>query len=200
MKTSPTPPSGKRERLLQAAAQLFHRQGFEHTSLADIAAKADVPLGNVYYYFRTREELLKAVTDDRRATMQKRREDWEAILSPRDRLLAYVDSFAANEKEYTEHGCPAGSLCLEANKIGGEVAEQAAAVLADSLAWIQKQFGGMGFDKRLARDHALHLVGRRQGSVLLANTFKDPAITRREAARLKEWLADMPVETKGKAS
>jgi len=190
----------KRERLLQAAALLFHRQGFEHTSLADIAAKADVPLGNVYYYYRTREDLLQAVTEDRRATMDRKRARWEDLPSPRDRLLAYVDSFAANEKEFTAHGCPAGSLCLEANKIGGEVAEHAAAVLEDSLAWLEKQFSAMGFGKRVAHENAAHLLSARQGSVLLANTFKDPAFTRQEVTRLKQWLADMPAETKGKAS
>jgi hypothetical protein len=46
--------------LVEAASRLFYQQGFEHTSLADIAAAAEVPLGNVYYYFKAREELLRA--------------------------------------------------------------------------------------------------------------------------------------------
>ena len=41
----------KRERLMAAACRLFYEQGVERTTLADIAAAADVPLGNVYYYF-----------------------------------------------------------------------------------------------------------------------------------------------------
>jgi TetR/AcrR family transcriptional repressor of nem operon len=41
---------GKRERLVAAACQLFHQQGVEMTTLADIAQAADVPVGNIYYY------------------------------------------------------------------------------------------------------------------------------------------------------
>lgn len=194
----------KRVRLLRAAAGLFHRQGYELTSLADIAAEADVPLGNVYYYYRTREELLKAVTEDRRETMNQKRAEWETLSSPRVRLLTYVDSFAVHEAEFAAHGCPAGSLCLEANKIGGEVAAHAAAVLEDSLAWLEKQFKAMGFGKRRARENAAHVLAARQGSVLLANTFKEPAFMRQEVERLKQWLADLdverPAQKKGNAS
>ena len=47
-------PLGKRERLIAAAAQRIYEQGVEKTTLADIAAAAGVPLGNVYYYFKTK--------------------------------------------------------------------------------------------------------------------------------------------------
>jgi len=37
----------KRVRLIEAAKVLIHQQGFNLTTLADIAQEADVPLGNV---------------------------------------------------------------------------------------------------------------------------------------------------------
>jgi AcrR family transcriptional regulator len=40
-------PRSKRERLIAAAAQMMYQQGVEKTTLADIAAAAEVPLGNV---------------------------------------------------------------------------------------------------------------------------------------------------------
>jgi TetR/AcrR family transcriptional repressor of nem operon len=48
---------GKRERLLGAAADLLYRQGVEKTTLADIAQAADVALGNIYYYFKTKDAM-----------------------------------------------------------------------------------------------------------------------------------------------
>jgi AcrR family transcriptional regulator len=54
---------GKRERLIASAADLLHRQGVERTTLAEIAKAADVPPGNVYYYFKTRDELVHAVIE-----------------------------------------------------------------------------------------------------------------------------------------
>ena len=53
--------SGKRERLVASAAALFHHQGVQRTTLAEVATDADVPLGNVYYYFKTKDDLVAAV-------------------------------------------------------------------------------------------------------------------------------------------
>ena len=49
--------NSKRDRLVQAALTVTYQQGFQATTLADIAQFAEVPLGNVYYYFRTKEAL-----------------------------------------------------------------------------------------------------------------------------------------------
>src|SRR5215469_1861905 len=54
---------GKRDRLIEAAAETFYAQGVEKTTLADIAAAAGIPLGNVYYYFKTKDDLLQAVVE-----------------------------------------------------------------------------------------------------------------------------------------
>jgi len=51
----------KRDRLIEAAKAKFYQQGVACTTLADIAQQAQVPLGNVYYHFRTKEALVEAV-------------------------------------------------------------------------------------------------------------------------------------------
>ncbi len=182
----------KRTSLVRAADTLFHHTGFEHTSIADIAAAAKVPVGNVYYYFKTRTDLVKAVTEHRLAGVEARRAEWDSLASPRDRLLAYVDSFEKHTEDMTAHGCPVGSLCLEANKQGGDAAKEASAVFRSSLEWMRIQFRAMGFPDKVARAHAARLLGARQGSVLLSNTFKDPTYIRLEIARLKGWLGKLP--------
>jgi TetR/AcrR family transcriptional repressor of nem operon len=184
--------TGKRESLIRAADSLFHRNGFERSSIADVAAAAAVPLGNVYYYFKTRDELVKSVSDRRLASVRARRSEWDALASPRDRLIAYVKSWENLTDELTAHGCPVGSLCLEANKQGGSVARDASSVFRDSLEWLGTQFRAMGLPVRQARANAAQLLSGRQGSVLLSNTFKDPEYIRLEIARLKKWLGDMP--------
>src|SRR3954453_1564769 len=52
---------GKRERLVTAAQELVYRQGVARTTLAHIAEAAEVPVGNVYYYFKTKEDIVSAV-------------------------------------------------------------------------------------------------------------------------------------------
>ncbi len=51
----------KRQRLEDAAAQLFWIKGYAATSIADLAREADVPVGNVYYYFKSKADLAERV-------------------------------------------------------------------------------------------------------------------------------------------
>ena len=61
--TTARPP--KRQRLIDSARELIHEQGVQRTTLAQIAERADVPPGNVYYYYKTRDELVHAVIESR---------------------------------------------------------------------------------------------------------------------------------------
>jgi len=54
---------GNRVRILDAAARLFHRRGFQPTSLDEIVAASGVCRSNLYYHFASKEELGLAVLD-----------------------------------------------------------------------------------------------------------------------------------------
>lgn len=51
----------KKGRIEEAAKQLFIKQGFHATSMRDIAASAASSLGNLYNYYRTKEEILESI-------------------------------------------------------------------------------------------------------------------------------------------
>nr|WP_281363799.1 TetR/AcrR family transcriptional regulator [Nocardioides daedukensis] len=52
-----------RERLLTVAFEQFGERGYQDTTMASIGAAADVTGPNVYGYFASKSELLRAVTD-----------------------------------------------------------------------------------------------------------------------------------------
>jgi len=52
-----------RARILDAAERLFAERGFDRTSTARIATEASVPHGLIFYYFKTKMDLLLAVTE-----------------------------------------------------------------------------------------------------------------------------------------
>jgi AcrR family transcriptional regulator len=54
-------PHGRRERVLAEATRLFSERGYAAVSTADIAAAAGVAEGNVFHYFGSKPDLLKAV-------------------------------------------------------------------------------------------------------------------------------------------
>jgi AcrR family transcriptional regulator len=61
--TSPRMLARKRE-ILRAASTLFRRQGLHGTGMRDIAAAAGMAVGNLYYYFRDKNELLAFCQED----------------------------------------------------------------------------------------------------------------------------------------
>src|SRR5262245_48439011 len=52
-----------RRNLLAAARHLFAARGVEHTTIADIAERADVAIGSFYNHFSTKDELLDALIE-----------------------------------------------------------------------------------------------------------------------------------------
>jgi TetR/AcrR family transcriptional regulator, transcriptional repressor for nem operon len=179
--------TNKSARLLEAANKLVHRQGFNQTTLADIAKEAKVPLGNVYYYFKTKEEIGKALIEFRAEFYRGRIASWEKSPDPKKRILALIEEVASERETLASSGCPIGSLCQELHKDGGPLADKSAGLLAAILSWTEQQFHLLGKGRESA-DLALHLVSVLQGASLLTHTFHQPELIVRETARLREWL------------
>lgn len=53
----------KRERIMEAAMDLFAQKGIHNTNSKEIAAAAGVPIGSFYYYFKDKKKLLVEVLD-----------------------------------------------------------------------------------------------------------------------------------------
>ena len=70
--------------LLETALALFRRQGFDRTTMRDIARAAGLSLGAAYYYFPSKETMLLAFYDRRRAEHDRRALDALAATTPGD--------------------------------------------------------------------------------------------------------------------
>ncbi len=57
----------RRAEILDAAARAFSRAGFHGASMADICAEAGMSPGNLYRYFRSKEEIIAAICERDRA-------------------------------------------------------------------------------------------------------------------------------------
>lgn len=57
-------PEEKRERILRVATEEFANNGFEHTSIQQIAKKSGISVGSVYKYFENKEILFTIVVQD----------------------------------------------------------------------------------------------------------------------------------------
>jgi TetR/AcrR family transcriptional repressor of nem operon len=178
--------SGKRERLVDAARALFHEQGVHRTTLAHVAERAEIPLGNVYYYFKTKDALVDAVLDGYKQQAARLIESFERGRTPQTRLKALIRNWDDMRHAVARHGCPMGTLCSELDKMDGGLDREAAAVLKTIIDWAEEQFRQIG--RRDARDLALALFAGIQGASLLANTFRDPTILTRHGRHLERWI------------
>lgn len=184
--------NSKRDRLIDSAAILFHQQGITSTSLADIAKHADIPIGNVYYYFKTKDELAIAA-------LSKRREQFSAayrmieehVPDPRQRLIEAIYYFEKVRDEYTKFGCPIGKIISDATPDQKVVAELAANIFDEFVNWSETQFRSLGHSST-SRQYAISIMASIQGATIMAKSMKDAGIISDEIARLVGWLETLP--------
>jgi AcrR family transcriptional regulator len=186
-------PSGKRERLVAAARELVYRQGVARTTLADIAAAAEVPVGNVYYYFKTKEDIIGAVVQ---AHVDQLTTDIAALehqhRSPKARLKALVDVVLTRPRDLVaQYGCPYGTLCSELAKRPDGSDPVAAPLMEIPLGWAEQQFRAMG--RPDAHDLAVELVVSVQGCSVLASALGQPRLMAQQARRLERWIDALSV-------
>lgn len=188
MANSATRP-GKRERLIDSAAELLHRQGVQRTTLAQIAEHADVPPGNVYYYFKTFAELVDAVIDHRQAMIYDNLARLDKRSGPKAKLKGLAEMWTGSADMVTENGCPLGSLVSELNKSHDRVTDHATVLLRTIIDFIEQQFRELG--RRDAAALSITMMSRIQGAALLANTFGDASLLKAEVRRIERWLDEL---------
>ncbi|MEV0229109.1 TetR/AcrR family transcriptional regulator [Nonomuraea sp. NPDC050786] len=183
--------AAKRQRLMAAAAQVVHRQGAERTTIADIARAADVPVGNVYYYFKTKDELVAAALAEHARQLEILTGRLETLADPRERLKSLVEAWVSQRDLAARYGCPTGTLAVELDKRDdGGLDVEAGRVIRLLIDWAERQFRELGLPD--PQGLALTLVGAYQGMSLLANALRDPGIMTRQGARLLDWLDSLP--------
>lgn len=187
------PVGDKRTRVVDAAAKLVHEQGYHRTTLADISNESAVPLGNLSYYFKTKDAIGEAVVDRLACAYDALRESWESSPDPRKRLASFIQMTTDNRDALSRSGCPVGTLCAELSKDSGPVAERATRVLDELLRWIETQFRLLGKGRSESADLAHHLLSSIQGVSLLAFVFHDANLVARESRYLQRWIRELTV-------
>jgi AcrR family transcriptional regulator len=177
-----------RDLIVEAADRLFYRQGYEHTSFADIAGAVRISRGNFYYHFKTKDEILDAVIDARLAHTQAMLDRWERDgQTPTDRIRSFVHILIANRADIKRFGCPVGTLTTELAKLDHPSQAEANKLFTLFRTWLRKQFTLLG-RKTDADALAMHLLARSQGVATLAAAFHDEKFIRQEVQQLDAWL------------
>jgi AcrR family transcriptional regulator len=178
-----------RDRIVQAADQLFYRQGFEHTSFSDIADDVQISRGNFYYHFKTKDEILDAVINVRLVDTGEMLEQWEMEgKRPEDRIRSFIQILLANRVKIKQYGCPVGTLSTELAKLNHASQNDANMLFTLFRTWLRRQFTLLG-RKAAADDLAMHILAHSQGVATLANAFHDEKFIKQEVKQMNDWLS-----------
>jgi TetR/AcrR family transcriptional repressor of nem operon len=177
-----------RQRIVNAARNLFYHQGYLATSFTDIARTADIPRGNFYYYYKTKDELLSDVINSRVDILRTQLDEWDQTLDePKARLSSFLSLLLRNEEEIVRYGCPLGTLNCEMSKTDTAHMSRAIALFEVALAWLAHQFCALGYADESPM-LAMHLFGGLQGAAILSQAYRNTRFLHYEIQTIKEWL------------
>jgi len=118
-----------RQKLVEAARRLFLDKGYEATGIAEILRESGVNSGSLYYFFKTKEDLLLAVLDFYVELMYPvvMQPVFERVADPIERIFGVLDGYR-QMLILTEcrQGCPIGNLALEMSEKSDRVREKIA--------------------------------------------------------------------------
>lgn len=184
----PRPATDKRKRLVTAAAERFHQQGYLNTSLAEVAKAAGIAPGNVFYYLKSKDELARAVV----AEWVERLTNYMVLFEAEDcrwrRLERFVEQAMALSEMYVTLGCPLAGLTRDLGHGGPDLRAEIPRVYEVQYEWLNAQFRDLGFSRDEAETHRRFLMASFHGSILLAHAQGDAGLIASNVEYLRGWL------------
>lgn len=161
-----------RERIVQSAARLFRRHGYNGVGIDDIMAAAELTRGGFYAHFKSKLELFTmALTEELELAKQVRRlgEPEDECTSGAVRALIDFYLESANRKRIPAL-CPLVSLSADVARCGEEASAAYTVTLRSMVAEIARRIPG---DPAAAEERALAAVALCVGGVVLAQALSD---------------------------
>ena len=169
-----------RGRIVERAAELFAERGVAGTSLDEVLAAAGAGKGQLYHYFRGRDELVEAAVGYRCAQVLAGLTQALGSVASLAELERALAGFVAGFEQMGLPGCPIGSLAAEvAERNEGARLRTAAAfdaweqLLADAVERMRER-GELRTDASPAV-LATALLASIEGGMVLSQARKDPA-------------------------
>ena len=181
-----------RNRIIEAAMELFWAKGYNSTSIADILSRTQLNSGSLYHVFPGKQDILVAVLEQYRDGLYPMLVDpaWHGVDDPIERIFALLGRYRwlILETECT-YGCPIGSLALELHEPDPAVRERLARNFSNWVDAIEECLDAAGervprgTDKRALAEFVLTTM---EGGVMLARSYRDIGYFDRAIAQLRE--------------
>src|SRR3954453_5573311 len=168
-------PTRTKDRIVEASAELFRRQGYSGTGIKQILAEASAPFGSLYHHFPGGKEELGAEAIRRSGHLYGQL--FPAIVGPApDLLTGIADFFAGAAQTLVETGyadaCPIATVALEVSSTSEPMRDACAEVFDAWIAGAAEHFARHGIAPDRARELALHFLCALEGAFVLARALR----------------------------
>jgi TetR/AcrR family transcriptional repressor of nem operon len=183
-----------RERIVEAARQLFFKQGYTATGVAEVLKVAKANSGSLYYFFPSKEDLLAAVLEKYQTMLEPQvlAPAFARARDPIDRLFAILEGYRLLlETTHFELGCPIGNLALE---VSNSQKKARGLIVENFKLWcsaVRTLIAEAG--DRLPPDidpesFATHVLATMEGAVMLARAYKSFEPFDQSINQLKDYI------------
>lgn len=194
-----------REKIVEAAMELFWLKGYNSTSVADLLSRTQLNSGSLYHVFPSKQDVLIGVLEAYRDGIYPMLLEpaWKDVEDPIEKIFALLKLYRTMivETDCT-YGCPIGSLALELHEPDPRVRE----LIAENFENWTKAIEGCLADagKRLPRGAdkralAQFVLTAMEGGVMQARTHRDVGYFDRAVAQLKAHFDLLEQRAKAKA-
>ena len=184
-----------RERILARSAQLFNRQGYFGSSLADIMRETGLEKGGIYNHFSSKEQLALEAFDYAYELVEQRvRQVLTGKKHAVERLVAILSVFQSIvDDPPVAGGCPILNTAIEADDAHPALRERARGAMND---WrttisrivtrgIERQEIRQGVD---ADEVATLFICMLEGAVMLSSLYKDGMHMQRAVKHMTKYI------------
>ena len=176
-----------KEKIIDTANIMFYKNGYNQTSISDVANMIGISKGNMTYHFHSKNDLLYAVIDKRIIQIEKNLQEWDKkYLEPNDRLKRFVRMLLKESDSLIQFGCPVGSLNVELGKNQRKLQESSLQMLELFRNWLVNTFKKMNHSDCYRKSN--HLLSMAQGAALMAYVYSDKDLLESECKYMFEWI------------
>lgn len=182
-----------RQRILDAARQLFHRQGVSATSVDLILERAGMGKSQFYHYFPSKEDLVVAIVELQMREILEFLEPHTSRIETLEDMERWFKAYAELAQHHELLGCPVGVIAAESSPDSQPVRRQLIAALklwteAFAEALRRLQLNGV-LNREFEPERAAEFIGATiQGALLVNRVFQSPVPMNNAARQLRRYL------------
>jgi AcrR family transcriptional regulator len=168
-------PAETKDRIVNATAELFRRQGYTGTGLKQIVAEASAPFGSLYHFFPGGKEQLGAEVI--RTSGRLYGQLIGIVFDPAPDVATGVKAFFAEaaqtlrETDYDD-ACPIATVALEVASTNEDLREATAEVFESWITATADRFADAGIPAKQARELAVFVLASLEGAFVLSRATR----------------------------